>query len=211
MKNKKTIIALIALICVVAVMAGIWFATRPRPEEVPTQTQKQTDPTTDTTGTTDPSADPTEPTFAKTFTVIVVHSDGTENTYTYGTNDDYLGPVLVEKGLAVESDSPGLYNTIDGETADWNVDQSYWSFYIGDEMAMYGMNDAVVLGDARCRFNLLANPRAKRDAEGTNGNAHHHCLGVACAEIKSRCGEVIVQRGRNNIRAISRKIASHLG
>ena len=145
MKNIKTIIALIALICVVAIMAGIWYATRPRLEEVvPTQTQPKTDPTTDTDSTTDPSADPTEPTFAKTFTVIVVHADGTENTFTYGTNDSYLGPVLVEKGLIVVSDSPGLYNTVDGETADWNVDQSYWGFYIGDEMAMYGMDDAVI-------------------------------------------------------------------
>ena len=145
MKNKKTIIALIALVCVVALMAGIWYATRPRLEEVvPTQTQPKTDPTTDTNGTTDPSEDPTEPTFAKTFTVIVVHADGTENTFTYGTNDSYLGPVLVEKGLIVESSSPGLYNIVDGETADWNVDQSYWSFYIGEEMAMYGMNDAVI-------------------------------------------------------------------
>ena len=145
MKNKKTLLALLALVVMVAIMAGIWYATRPRPEEVvPTQTQPKTDPTTDTDSTTDPSADSTEPTFAKTFTVIVVHSDGTENTFTYGTNDDYLGPVLVEKGLIVVSDSPGLYNTVDGETADWNVDQSYWSFYIGDEMAMYGMDDAVI-------------------------------------------------------------------
>ena len=142
MKNKKTIIALIALVCVVAIMAGIWFATRPRPQVENKDTQGQTE--APTTGTTDPSADPTEPTFAKTFTVIVVHSDGSEKSYVFGTNDDYLGPVLVEKGIAVESDSPGLYNTIDGETADWNVDQSYWSFYIGDEMAMYGMNDAVI-------------------------------------------------------------------
>ena len=85
-----------------------------------------------------------QPTFAKTFTVIVVHSDGSEKSYVFGTNDDYLGPVLVEKGLAVESDSPGMYNTIDGETADWSVDQSYWCFYIGDEMAMKGMNDTPV-------------------------------------------------------------------
>lgn len=141
MKNKKTILALIALVVMVAVMALIWYATRPRPEEVPEKTQKQTDPSA---GTTDPSADPTEPTFAKTFTVIVVHSDGTEKSFTYGTDDDYLGPVLVEKGLIVESDSPGLYNTVDGETADWNVDQSYWSFYIAEEMAMYGMDDAVI-------------------------------------------------------------------
>lgn len=117
MKNKKILFALIALLAVVALMVGIYIAT----------------------GTADNS---TEPTFSKNFTVIVVHSDGTEKTFTYGTNETYLGPVLVAEGLIVESDSPGLYNTVDGETADWNVDQSYWSFYVGDKEAMFGMNDA---------------------------------------------------------------------
>lgn len=144
MKNKKTILALIALLAVVAIMAGIWFATRPRPEDDDKDTQPQTQAPTGGSDPTDPSDDPTQPTFSKTFTVIVVHSDGTEKSFVFGTNDDYLGPVLVEKGLVIESNSPGLYNTVDGETADWNVDQSYWSFYIGEEMAAYGMDDAVI-------------------------------------------------------------------
>lgn len=119
MKNKKLIIALIAFAALVAVVAGIWFATRPEAPEAPTGD-------------------------ALKFTVIVVHSDGTEKTFDYETEGGNLGPVLVEKGLIVESSSPGLYNTVDGETADYNVDQSYWAFYIGDEMAMYGLNDAVI-------------------------------------------------------------------
>lgn len=141
MKNKKLIFALIALVAVVAIMAGIWFATRPRPQKDDGETQGQTNASTAASNGTDTSS---EPEFEKNFTVIVVHADGSEKTFTYGTNDDYLGPVLVEKGLIVESNSPGLYNTVDGETADWNVDQSYWSFYIGNEMASYGMDDAVI-------------------------------------------------------------------
>lgn len=81
----------------------------------------------------------------KSFTVIVVHKDGTEKTFNYTTSStDNLGPVLVAKGLIVESSSAGLYNVVDGETADWNVDQSYWAFYIGDTMAMQGMNDTSI-------------------------------------------------------------------
>ncbi len=132
MKNKKLLIALIAFVALVAVVVGIYFGTRPEAPETPTE------PTGETTGTTDP-------TVAKLkFTVIVVHADGAEKTFNYETTGGYLGPILVQEGLIVESDSPGLYNTVDGVTADWNVDQSYWSFYIGDEMAMYGMNDAVI-------------------------------------------------------------------
>ena len=118
MQNKKLLLALIAFVAVVAVVAGIWFATRP--------------------------AAPAEEVGSKAFSVIVVRADGTEKTFDYKTDGEYLGPVLVEKGLVVESDSPGLYNTVDGVTADWNVDQSYWAFYIGDEMTMYGLNDAVI-------------------------------------------------------------------
>ena len=134
MKNKKLIIALIAFVALIAVVAGIWFANRPEtPETIATPTG-----TTSQTGTTDP-------TVAKLkFTVIVIHADGTEKTFNYETTGGYLGPILTAEGLVVESDSPGLYNTVDGVTADWNVDQSYWAFYIGDEMAMYGLNDAVI-------------------------------------------------------------------
>ncbi len=129
--NKKLLIALITFAVVVGLMAGIWVTTRPEAPAAPTV------PTT-SNGTTNPTEAMLK------FTVDVVHADGTEKTFHYETTGGNLGPVLVEKGLIVESDSPGLYNIVDGETADWNVDQSYWAFYIGEEMAMYGMNDAVI-------------------------------------------------------------------
>ncbi len=118
MKNKKLLVALIAFVALIAVAVGIWFATRPEA--------------------------PAEDAGEKAFSVVVVHADGTEKTFEYTTDGEYLGPVLVEKGLIVESESKGLYNIVDGEIADWNVDQSYWSFYIGDEMATYGMDEAVI-------------------------------------------------------------------
>ena len=119
MKNKKLLIALIAFVAVIAVVVGIWFMTRPEAPEAPAEGKLK-------------------------FTVIVVHSDGTEKTFHYETDGGKLGDFLKEKGLAIESDSPGLYNIIDGETADWNVDQSFWNFYVGDELVNYGMNDAVI-------------------------------------------------------------------
>jgi len=119
MKNKKLLVALIAFVAVIAVVVGIWFATRPEAPKAPAGDTLK-------------------------FTVIVVHSDGTEKTFNYETAGGYLGPVLVEKGLVVESSSPGLYNIVDGETADYNVDQSFWNFYVGDELTNYGMNDAVI-------------------------------------------------------------------
>ena len=124
MKNKKLILPLIALVALVAVMVGVYFATRPQPN-VPT-------------GTTDPSS--SAQAFAKTVTVIVTHKDGTEKTFTYQTNEAFLGPVLYAEGLIVESASAGMFDTVDGEKADWGVDQSYWALYIGDDYAMTGVD-----------------------------------------------------------------------
>lgn len=129
MKTKKLLAILLTLVMVLSLMAA---GCTPAAE--PNQTQGES--TGESTGK------------AQTFTVEVTHKDGTVKTFTYPVSDKDLGTILVEQGVAVESDSPGLYNTIDGETADWSVDQSYWCFYVGDTMAMKGMNDTpVAAGD----------------------------------------------------------------
>ena len=141
MNKKKTILALIALVAVLAVMVGIWYSSRPKPE--PKGDDVQT--TTQQPGVaTQQPGDATPTGYSKYFTVEVVHSDGTVKTFEYGTNEDYLGDVLVAEGLIVESDSPGLYNTVDGEDAIWSVNQSYWSFIINGEIAMEGMNTTLI-------------------------------------------------------------------
>ena len=121
MSKKKTILAIIALVVVLGLMLGIWFASRSKPE---------------------PKED--EVSDSKHFTVEVVHSDGTVKTFEYDTNEDYLGAVLVEEGLVVESDSPGMYNTVDGEDAIWEVNKSYWGFFVNGEYAMEGMNTTLI-------------------------------------------------------------------
>ena len=119
MKNKKMIVIAIALIVCVAVMLGIWMATRPETVEG-----------------------------SKTITVTVVHKDGTSQDFTYQTEEEYLGPVLLAEGLAEGEEGPyGLViSAVDGETADWNVDQSYWALFIGEEYATTGA-DGVALTD----------------------------------------------------------------
>ena len=115
MKNKKLILALVALIVVVGVFAGVWFATRSQSVE----------------GT-------------KHFTVLVVHSDKAEETFTYSTDAEKLGDFLEAEGLInSEGADEGMFHTVDGEKADWNVDQSYWAFYVGDQYATTGIYDTV--------------------------------------------------------------------
>ena len=119
MKNKKLIIAVVTMVAVIAVMAGIFVATRPEPVAG-----------------------------GKNITVTVIHKDGSEKVFSYATDAEYLGEVIVSEGLVNGEEGPyGLYfDTVDGETADWNVDQSYWSILIGEEYATIGA-DGIALAD----------------------------------------------------------------
>lgn len=116
MKNKKMILAAVALVVVIAIFAGVYVATRPEAQQG-----------------------------SKAFTVVVVHADGSEKTFEYRTDAEKLGAFLEEKGL-IESEGAdsGMFHTVDGEKADWSVNQSYWAFYLGEEYAMTGIYDTVV-------------------------------------------------------------------
>lgn len=81
----------------------------------------------------------------KTFTLTVVHADGTSKDFTITSEKEFLAEALLDENLIVESDSPGMYTTVDGETADYSVDQSYWGFYIDGEYAMEGMNTTPIV------------------------------------------------------------------
>lgn len=113
MKNKKVILAAVALVVVIAIFAGVYVATRPEVQQG-----------------------------GKAFTVVVVHGDGSEKIFEYRTDAEKLGAFLEEKGLIdSEGADPGMFHTVDGEKADWSVNQSYWAFYLGDEYAMTGIYD----------------------------------------------------------------------
>ena len=117
MKNKKLVIAALALVAVIAILAGVAIANRPQ-------------------------------TIAgeKSITVTVIHKDGTEKAFSYDTDEEYLGPVLLAEGLAESEEGPyGLViSAVDGETASWDADQSYWALFIGEEYATTGADSTPV-------------------------------------------------------------------
>ena len=117
MKNKKLVIVAIALAVIIALMAGIWFATRPETEAG-----------------------------SKAYTVTVVHKDGTVKDFSYRTDEEYLAGALLEEGLVSGEDSQyGLtIITVDGEDAVWEKDNAYWAIWIGEEMAMTGASETLV-------------------------------------------------------------------
>jgi hypothetical protein len=54
--------------------------------------------------------------------------------------------VLTGAGLIEGEDGPyGLMiSAVDGEVADWNVDQGYWALYVGEEYATTGIDTTPV-------------------------------------------------------------------
>lgn len=63
-------------------------------------------------------------------------------TFTIHTDKDTVGEALLEHDLiAGEEGAYGLYvKKVNGITADYDVDQSYWAFYIDGEFAMTGVD-----------------------------------------------------------------------
>lgn len=116
-QNRKVIVALVAVLVLIAVVAGIFFATR-------SDTQQG----------------------AKAYTVDVTHADGSTKTFSYRTDEEYLGAALLSEGLIAGDDSEwGLYvTTVDGEQAVYEDNGAYWAFYIGDEYASTGVDSTPV-------------------------------------------------------------------
>ena len=75
-------------------------------------------------------------------------------TFTINTDKDKVGEALLEHNL-IEGDEGayGLYvKKVNGITADYDIDQSYWSFYINGEIAMAGVDTTDIDENATYRI-----------------------------------------------------------
>jgi len=117
MKNKK-IIALIVLVLVAALMAGVYVMTRPQAEAG-----------------------------GKNVTVVIVYEDGSEKKLEFYTAAEYLSELLVAENLAegYESEEYGFTITgVDGIVLDWATDGAYWALYEGDTYAVTSASGIVL-------------------------------------------------------------------
>ena len=82
------------------------------------------------------------------FLFIVVDKDGNETNYEIHTDKEVVGDALLDLELIAGEDGDfGLYvKTVNGITADYDVDQTYWAFYVDGEYAMSGV-DATEIED----------------------------------------------------------------
>lgn len=124
MQKKKNQWLLAIPVVLIAVMAIIYFAARPKPVEG-----------------------------SKTVSIAVVDSSAKTTEYTVHTDAEYLRQAMEEtEGLTFSGDEStyGLMVTeVNGEVADYNQNGAYWAFYVNDGYCDYGVDTQPVAdGDA---------------------------------------------------------------
>lgn len=116
--KKKQIIAVAAFLLLLLAVFLVWHFNRPVPAQG-----------------------------AKKIMLEVVHGDGTSASFTVKTDAEKLGDALKSvDGLISGEDGPyGLMvDTVDGETADWNRNQSWWCLSKGGKRLDTGVDSTVI-------------------------------------------------------------------
>jgi len=80
------------------------------------------------------------------FTFKVIDMDEKETVFTVKTDETTVGAALLNAGLiAGDTTEYGLYvKTVNGVVADYDVDQTFWGFYIDDEFASTGVDSTTI-------------------------------------------------------------------
>lgn len=92
----------------------------------------------------------------QSFTFEVVDKDGNVTTFDITTDKATVGEALLEEGLIKGEDGQyGLYVTeVNGIVADYNVDQTYWAFYVDGGYAASGVDMTDVVDGATYSFKV---------------------------------------------------------
>ncbi len=86
--------------------------------------------------------DPNDRDTPVTFTLKVIDLDGNETTKVIETKKWTVGAALLAEGVITgEEGQYGMYiKSVNGITADFDKDGTYWAFYIGEGYAMTGVD-----------------------------------------------------------------------
>lgn len=168
MTNKNTLKRLLSTLACSAVIAAmaITFVGCGNNQAPATTEAPATETTTDTAdeiadaiveavdeAITDATADDA----ALAFSVEVVDADGNTENFDYeAAEGDTVGAVLLNAGLIAGDESQyGLYvKTVNGITADYDVDGTYWAFYIDGEYASTGVDSTPVVDGSTYSFKV---------------------------------------------------------
>ncbi len=114
--NKKSWIAVLVLVLLVAAAAACWFAFGPEGQAG-----------------------------EKNITVEVTHTDGTVNTFELKTECEFLGQAMMEENLLEGTQEQyGLFvSSVDGEAAD-PAENCWWLYTKSGEYVEYGVDQCVI-------------------------------------------------------------------
>ena len=90
------------------------------------------------------------------FSFTVVDKDGNATEFEIHTDKATVGEALLELNLiAGDEGEYGLYvKQVNGITADYDVDQTYWAFYVNDAYATAGVDATAVEAGAKYTFKV---------------------------------------------------------
>ena len=144
MRNFKRIFALILCIVLVAAVALFAQGCKKTEGESPETTDSETYEVT-VLGEGE-----------KQFDFKVVAKDGNETFFTINTDKKTVGDALLELELIEGEDGDyGLYvKKVNGIVADYEIDQTYWAFYVNGEYAMSGVDTTEIENGAEYSFKV---------------------------------------------------------
>ena len=90
------------------------------------------------------------------FALTVVDQDGNETDFQILTDKETVGEALLDVDLIAGDESEyGLYvKTVNGVTADYDKDKTYWAFYVNGEYANTGVDSTPVEDGAVYSFRI---------------------------------------------------------
>lgn len=90
------------------------------------------------------------------FSLTVVDQDGNETDFQILTDKETVGEALLDVDLIAGDESEyGLYvKTVNGVTADYDKDKTYWAFYVNGEYANTGVDSTPVEDGAVYSFRI---------------------------------------------------------
>ena len=91
-----------------------------------------------------------------TFTFEVVDATGNKTQLPVMTDVKILGDALQQLGYIKGEQGPyGLYiKEVNGITADYDVDGTYWAFYVNNELSMKGVDQTEIIDGAIYSFRV---------------------------------------------------------
>lgn len=90
------------------------------------------------------------------FTFVVTDKDGKETKYEIHTDKTTVGEALLDLKLISGDDSEyGLYvKEVNGITADYDTDGTYWAFYVDGEYASAGVDQTTITPGSEYSFKV---------------------------------------------------------